>query len=350
VRNSSIEIVGQTLEVDSTETLETDSALTSEDEALVSMSPTSVVTEYNNRHGRRYHAFDEDAYLLPNDNIEIKRLGIQHHVWRLTLNGKLYISPIPNEVQHVADIGTGAGQWAIEFADQYPSAQVLGTDLSPIQPAWKPSNCTFLVENAEAKWNFDQKFDFVHSRMLLVGIHDWPKYFKQTWDNLKPGGWMEVQEVEYPICSADDNVQADSPLWKFSQHVLEAAAKIGIDTTIAKRFKELLVEQGFVNIRREPAKWAVGTWPKGEKEKDVGRWTRENTKQFVTPVALGLFTKHLGWSTEQVESFLVNVRKDIGDPKKYFYWQMLVFQSFHIAQLIVLFRYIYSAQKPETAH
>jgi methylase of polypeptide subunit release factors len=31
---------------------------------------------------------------------------------------------------------TGTGIWAIEFAQQYPLAQVLGTDLSAIQPEW----------------------------------------------------------------------------------------------------------------------------------------------------------------------------------------------------------------------
>jgi hypothetical protein len=56
---------------------------------------------------RRYHTFEEDAYWLPNDDAEIKRLGIQHHAWRLTLNGKLY-TPIPNDVQYVVDANSGA--------------------------------------------------------------------------------------------------------------------------------------------------------------------------------------------------------------------------------------------------
>ena len=321
------ELVGQTLEIDDTEALDAESAVTDELHGPASTSSTSQVTEYSDRHGRRYHAFDEDAYWLPNDDIEIKRLGIQHHVWRLTLNGKLCISPIPNDVQDVVDIGTGAGQWAIEFADSHPTAHVIGTDLSPIQPAWRPQNCTFLVQNAETEWEFDRKFDFVHSRMLLLGIHDWPNYFKQAWDNLKPGGWVEVQEVEYPIRSADETNQTDSPLWKFLDYVRQSAAKGGIDTTVAPKFKDLLLEQGFVNIKVEPVKWPIGTWPKGKKEKNIGKWTRENTKQFITPVAKALFTKNLGWSMEQAEAHLVEVRKDVEDWKKHFYWQMLAYQS-----------------------
>jgi hypothetical protein len=34
---------------------------------------------------------------------------------------------IPNDVQYVVGIGTGAGQWAIKFTDSHPDTQVTGT-------------------------------------------------------------------------------------------------------------------------------------------------------------------------------------------------------------------------------
>jgi hypothetical protein len=66
------------------------------------------------------------------------------------LKGKLYLAPVPTP-QRVLDVGTGTGIWVIEFgmnpclimskpiltlfrATQNPSADVLGIDLSPIQP------------------------------------------------------------------------------------------------------------------------------------------------------------------------------------------------------------------------
>jgi methylase of polypeptide subunit release factors len=66
------------------------------------------------------------------------------------LKQKLHITPVSNP-QRVLDIGTGTGIWAIDFgmnfsflpqnsiltplaATQNPSADVIGTDLSPIQP------------------------------------------------------------------------------------------------------------------------------------------------------------------------------------------------------------------------
>jgi methylase of polypeptide subunit release factors len=37
-------------------------------------------------------------------------------------------------LHNVLDFATGTGMWAIDFADKYPAASVIGTDLSPIQP------------------------------------------------------------------------------------------------------------------------------------------------------------------------------------------------------------------------
>jgi ubiquinone/menaquinone biosynthesis C-methylase UbiE len=63
------------------------------------------------------------------------------------------------------DIGTGTGAWAVEVADQFPSAVVYGTDLSPIQPQWVPENVEFRVENITQGLDFDDgSTDLVHSR------------------------------------------------------------------------------------------------------------------------------------------------------------------------------------------
>jgi hypothetical protein len=40
---------------------------------------------------------------------------LQHHLFRLTMDEKLYLSPIKDDVQNVLDIGTGTGVWAIDF-------------------------------------------------------------------------------------------------------------------------------------------------------------------------------------------------------------------------------------------
>lgn len=53
----------------------------------------------------------------------------------LILESKLHLAPLDKKIQKFLDIGTGTGIWAIDFADEYPSATVIGTDISPIQPS-----------------------------------------------------------------------------------------------------------------------------------------------------------------------------------------------------------------------
>lgn len=110
------------LEVDS-ENTESDSAY-GDEISLFSASITSSVVDYQEENGRRYHAYRRGRYLLPNDDIENERLDIHHELMLAVLNGKLHLAPIPENIQKAIDLGTGTGIWAIDFADQYPSAEV----------------------------------------------------------------------------------------------------------------------------------------------------------------------------------------------------------------------------------
>lgn len=71
----------------------------------------------------------------PNDDQELDRLDMHHHISLLMLDDKLSIAPI-NKPQRVLDVGTGTGIWAIDFADANESSFVIGTDLSAVQPRW----------------------------------------------------------------------------------------------------------------------------------------------------------------------------------------------------------------------
>jgi ubiquinone/menaquinone biosynthesis C-methylase UbiE len=48
----------------------------------------------------------------------------------------------------VLDVGTGTGIWCIQMGDMYPSADILGIDISPIQPREVPLNVRFMVDDA----------------------------------------------------------------------------------------------------------------------------------------------------------------------------------------------------------
>ena len=85
--------------------------------------------------------------------------------------------------QSILDIGTGTGIWAIEMGDLYPSAQIIGTDLSPIQPQWVPPNVQFEVDDAELEWLYPKaSFDMIHARSLGGSLRDWPKFLERSFE------------------------------------------------------------------------------------------------------------------------------------------------------------------------
>lgn len=89
----------------------------------------------------------------------------------MLLGGNLYVAPLnPESVHRVLDCGTGTGIWALDFGETHPAAQVIGVDLSPIQPSWVYSNVKFEVDDLEKPWTWPEEyFDFIHCRELKNG-------------------------------------------------------------------------------------------------------------------------------------------------------------------------------------
>lgn len=161
--------------------LESDPGYESDRASFASTSLSSSARDYLFENGRRYHRFREGRYNFPNDEAEQDREDMKHACVKM-LCQQLYFAPLDERnVQNVLDIGTGTGIWAIEMGDQLPAANVVGIDLSPIQPDWVPSNVHFVVDDAESEWLYpEDHFDYVHSRHTVMAIKDWPKLYKQA--------------------------------------------------------------------------------------------------------------------------------------------------------------------------
>lgn len=70
----------------------------------------------------------------------------------------------------------------------------MGTDLSKIQPNPEIPNCHFEKDDCEEEWLWDPTFDYIHIRQIVTGIRDPKRLFKQVFDHLLPGGWIEIQD------------------------------------------------------------------------------------------------------------------------------------------------------------
>lgn len=296
-----------------------------DDNASDTTSLRSSILRYREENGRTYHAYKDGAYALPNDDIENERLDLQHHLFLLTFDERLHAAPLPKTLNRAFDAGCGTGIWAIEFADEHPECEVIGVDLSPIQPSAVPPNASFYVDDLEEPWEYSDKFDFVFARFLTGSILDWPKFFSESYKNLNPGGRIEMIDIIYPLLSDDGTLTKDSALSKWSGLLHDIFTKNGRPMDSALKYKDQLEAAGFVDVNIVKRKWPLSRWPKDPKHKQIGIWAQQNTLDALAALSLAVFTRPdgqggLGWSKEEVEVFLTDVRKDIKNVNIHSYW------------------------------
>ncbi|KAI1364026.1 S-adenosyl-L-methionine-dependent methyltransferase [Xylaria arbuscula] len=300
---------------------DTDSAIFDLNVAQSSMSVTSSIYNFENAHGRTYHRYKAGKYWMPNDEREQERLDLQHMICLKVFNDRLALAPVQNPPR-VLDFGTGTGNWAIEFAIQHPESDVLGTDLSPIQPEYVPPNCRFEIDDIDDEWMFSTKFDYIHGRHMVGSISDFPRLFTSIYENLNPGGWVEMQDY-YVKLQAVDNTLDGTALQRWNNMINHALTFSGRSGLNAIKYKKWLRDAGFEDIREEVFAVPGNPWPKGSDQKQLGAMQMENILEGIYGMSIKLFTNFLHMSSEAVEALLVDVRKDLTNRNIHFYYPIM---------------------------
>ncbi|KAH0543389.1 hypothetical protein FGG08_002247 [Glutinoglossum americanum] len=351
---------------------------------------------------------------------ENDRLDMAHHLLITRMHGKLHLAPIGDHPQRILDLGCGTGLWAVEmgmsdiletlvwqmdvsltcvmptYRGQVPIRectnlhfprltscgserltrwptdalhQVIGNDLSPIQPGLYvfirrskhkvngkltktlprvPPNVRFEIDDMEKTWTYAEDFDYIHGRYLMAAIADWPKLMDQTFKHTKPGGWAEFQDFDVQYHTDDGSLKPEHHISKWLAGLIEAAKKVGREPSPGPLLGGWLRDAGFANVTTERFPLPIGTWPKdpslvgcrfpsdlfiflcpvgaalGERrgkanvprvQKRIGAWNYLQISEGVEAFTLRLFTKVLDWSIEEVQVLLGFVRSELKDSK-----------------------------------
>lgn len=283
-------------------------------------SLSESILDYRNIHGRTFQTSKTTEYWGPNDDKQNEGLDIAHHFVTMLKGDKLFEAPIGANPSKILDVGTGTGIWAIDVADAYPSAEVIGTDISPIQPAWVPPNCKFHIDDAQLEWTYaPETFDLVHIRGLYGSIGDWTELYRQAYRVLLPGGWIEDCEFNITLYSDIPAVKNDPDhiFKQWAKVFFEATdrmgktARIGLEGTMRKHMEEA----GFVDIHEKNNQVPIGGWSSDPKLKQIGLYNLAFLDESLEGFALFMLKEIMGWEYVEIQLFVARMRKAMRNPK-----------------------------------
>ncbi|KIX05642.1 uncharacterized protein Z518_03614 [Rhinocladiella mackenziei CBS 650.93] len=289
-------------------------------------SVQSSIYNYEMENGRTYHAYHAGKYHVPNDDGEQERMDLSYHSMRLSIENKPFHAPLESPTD-ILDVGTGTGIWAMDVADEFPAASVIGFDLSPIQPTFVPPNLQFEILDADERWEYgSSRFDLVHTRFMNgFSIKSWPHFYREAWKCLKPGGWVENQEFDCVVLSDDNTIPTDSKLSEWVTLWNEGMGMMGMTGRIdPEKMASAMREAGFVNVKIKPYKMPIGPWPKDPRLKEAGVYGLVALLDGMQGLSMKVFVNFLGWSVEQLEVYLAEVRKELKRGHMHSYWPNFV--------------------------
>ncbi|MCJ1253639.1 Secondary metabolism regulator lae1 [Lignoscripta atroalba] len=273
--------------------------------------------------GREFHGFRKGIYMYPCDEQEKDRMDIFHKLFLVARNESLHQAPlIPNyDGPRILDLGTGTGIWAIDMADKYPTAEVVGLDLVNIQPERIPPNLRFRIpRDYESPWSLgEDSWDLIHLRMAYGSVSSWPEIYQKVFQHLKPGyGHFEQVEIDLrPRC--DDNTLPYKPIIQWYEWLEDATNRASRSVRYLQDTPQMLQAQGFVDIEEIVIRLPINSWPSDRHQKDVGRWYNLGMCEGLEAISLGPLTRVYRWPADDVRRLVGEVKTAMCNKKYHVY-------------------------------
>lgn len=252
--------------------------------------------------------------------LTVSREDMKHFAIITAMGDRLHYAPIRKNPENILDLGTGTGTWCVEMGEQYPSALVQGVDLSPIQPSWAPPNVKFVIDDAEAQWVYPpDHFDLIHARHTVQAFRDYQGMLAQAHKHLRPGGRVELHEMNYTPRSDDGSMPPDFAFARMLQLVGRGLAAMSINLGGVHDVASQLERAGFASIHERTFKVPLGPWARDALLKKVGAYYQAIAVDGLQAIALRPMCNGLGWTPEEVDVFLGGVRRSLLDAEVHAY-------------------------------
>jgi len=131
-------------------------------------------------------------------------------------------------------------------------------------------------------------------------------------------------DIDFPLKCDDGSLPEDSTLRRWSNLLMESAAKNGSHLDTCGQAAQMMHNAGFVDIVRIPFKWPIGMWARGDENKKIGYVAAYNFQLGAESIPMALFTRVLGWNREQVVEFAKDLVDDLWNLKYHTYFDLYV--------------------------
>ncbi|KAF2839261.1 methyltransferase LaeA [Patellaria atrata CBS 101060] len=291
-------------------------------DGLAKFSQSVASPQNYHENGRLYHGFRKGIYQYPCDEAEKDRMDMYHKLFLVARRDILHqapINPSAYENPRILDLGCGTGIWAIDMADKYPHAEVLGLDLVNIQPEKIPPNLRFRVHrDYEGIWSLgEDSWDLIHLRMGSGSVSSWPELYQKIFTHLKPGyGYVEQVEIDLEPRCDDGTLLPDSPLLQWYHYLADATARVARPIAYQHNTRAMLSAAGFIDIQETIIRAPYNAWPADPHQKEIGRWYNLGITEGLEALSLAPLTRVNRWDADQHVRPLVNQVRSVICSKK----------------------------------
>jgi hypothetical protein len=129
--------------------------------------------------------------------------------------------------------------------------------------------------------------------------------------HLKPGGWVEIQELHESVHCDDNSFTDETPyaFRDFLRFLRDGLAGLGSNLHAILTIEEDLQAAGFKDITTRKFRCPVGSWPRNKELRYAGIMLRTAIMDGLRGMTRRPYGSGLGWTELQIQMFLVEVRK-----------------------------------------
>jgi hypothetical protein len=142
--------------------------------------------------------------------------------------------------------------------------------------------------------------------------------------SLKPGGWVELQELCAEVLCDDGTMADNDPVKHVYELVYCAFLEFGMDVKVPKALEHMLRKAGFENVQCIIKKVPIGPWARDKTLRVVGMYQKMAVEGLLPAFAGRPFTA-LGMSQVESQVALAHARQGLSDARvhryfPYYFW------------------------------